>query len=93
MKPILPLIDDGHFSVDQFLYARCCVIANGQQYYQHILQHPEEMPKDLSFEALLQLPAIAFELKTGFEFEHVPTHNYETFFNAEGWNSPSPRTI
>ncbi len=77
-----------HFSVDVFLYARCCVVANGQGYYKHIRQHPEEMPKDLTFEAILNLPALAFELKTGFEMEHVPSHNYETFFNVEGWNKP-----
>ncbi|MEZ5042598.1 MAG: DUF4240 domain-containing protein [Saprospiraceae bacterium] len=84
---------DGHFSVDLFLYARCCVIANGREYYEYILQHPEEMPKDLTFEAILNLPAIAFELKTGFEMEHVPSHNYETFFNSLGWNKTTPRII
>lgn len=82
-----------HFSVDIFLYARCCVVANGQAYYEHIQQHPEEMPKDLTFEALLNLPALAFELKTGFEMEHVPSHNYETFFNVEGWKKTKPRTL
>ena len=84
---------DGYFSVDIFLYARCCVVANGREYYQDVLQHPEEMPKDLTFEALLNLPALAFERKTGFAMEHIPSHNYETFWNSEGWNSPSPRTL
>ena len=85
--------ENGSFSVDVFLYARCCVIANGREYYQHVLQDPTEMPKDLTFEAILNLPAFAFELKTGLEFVHVPSKNYETFFNTEGWNEPTPRII
>ena len=85
--------ENGPFSVDVFLYARCCVIANGREYYEHVLQDPTEMPKDLTFEAILNLPAYAFELKTGLEFEHIPSKNYETFFNTEGWNEPTPRII
>ena len=85
--------ENGPFSVDVFLYARCCVVANGREYYEHVLQDPTEMPKDLTFEAILNLPAFAFELKTGLEFEHIPSKNYETFFNTEGWNEPTPRII
>jgi Protein of unknown function (DUF4240) len=29
--------DDGYLSVDDFLYVRCGVVAEGEQYYQHIL--------------------------------------------------------
>jgi len=73
--------------VDLFLYARCCVVANGRAFYEHVLAHPEDMPKDLTFEALLNLASHAFERKTGFEMEYVPAYNYETFANTEGWAS------
>lgn len=76
-----------HFSVDLFLYARCCVVANGRAFYEHVLAHPEDMPKDLTFEALLNLASHAFERKTGFEMEYVPAYNYETFANTGGWAS------
>jgi hypothetical protein len=74
-----------HFSVDLFLYARSCVVANGREFYYHVLDHPEDMPKDLTFEAILNVADLAFQRKTGFEMEYVPSHNYETFFNEDGW--------
>jgi len=74
-----------YFSADQFLYARCCAVANGQSYYEHILSHPEDMPKDLEFEALLRLADHACLKKTGKHLEHIPAYNYETGFNSQGW--------
>lgn len=77
------------FSVDIFLYARCCVIANGKACYEKVLRNPKAMIKDLTFEPLLSLAAKAYELKTGKELEYVPAFNYETFFNSEGWGKES----
>lgn len=82
-----------HFSVDLFLYARCCVVANGRQFYEHVLDHPEDMPEDMTFEAILNLADHAFRRKTGFELEYVPAYNYETYFNEEGWGSPAPNPL
>ena len=56
---------DKYFSVDNFLYARCCVVANGKDLYEKVLHDPAQMPKDLTFEALLYLPSEAYEIKTG----------------------------
>lgn len=78
--------EDAYFSADGFLYARCAVVANGRETYYHILDHPEEMPQDVEFEALLRLPELAWELRTGKEeWDHIPPYNYETGFNEEGW--------
>ena len=74
-----------YFSVDTFLYARCCVIANGQELYEQVLQDPTKMPKDLTFEPLLSLAGRAYQKKTGEEFDYFPTTMYETFSNPEGW--------
>ena len=41
--------EEGYLSVDDFLYARCAVVANGLEYYEKVLTHPQLMPKDLSF--------------------------------------------
>jgi Protein of unknown function (DUF4240) len=78
---------DSDFSTDEFLYARCCVVANGQDFYDKVLQQADLMPKDLSFESLLTLAHKAYKLKTGKQFRYVPTHNIETFANKKGWSS------
>ncbi|MGC3944406.1 MAG: DUF4240 domain-containing protein [Chryseolinea sp.] len=78
--------DDQHFSVDYFLYVRCCVVANGRDVFNYILSHPEEMPKGMDFEALLNVAMEAYNKKTRTDdYFHVTKFNYETFSNIEGW--------
>lgn len=78
--------DGDHFPVDWFLYARCCVVANGRELYEAVLNAPEQFPKDLEFEALLGLAGAAYEAKTGEEYEGFETSvSYETFSNRAGW--------
>lgn len=74
-----------YFSVDNFLYARCCVVANGKELFEMVLKTPSEMPKDLTFESLLSLASKAYTLKTEKEFQYFPHYNYETYSNEEGW--------
>ena len=73
------------FSVDWFLYARCAVVANGEQLYTRVLENPPEFPMDIEFESLLYLAPEAYERKTGAEYNHVAEPSYETFSNVEGW--------
>jgi hypothetical protein len=77
--------ESGHFSSDLFLYARCAVLANGRIYYERIKANPADFPRDLFFEALLHLPDLAYERKTGRELPRPPKYIYETGFNPEGW--------
>ena len=85
--------DDEHFSNDYFLYVRCCVVANGRDYYYQVLQNPTSMPKDTDFEALLFLPDKAYNKKTNTDdYSYVTKFNFETYSNYEGWN-PSQDTI
>ena len=79
--------DDDYLSVDDFLYVRCAVVAEGKQYYEEILNNPSEMPIDIDFEHLLSLADDAYQLKTGKEFNYFPIFNYETHSNAEGWKA------
>jgi hypothetical protein len=74
-----------YFSVDNFLYARCCVIANGQEAYENVLKNPTLMPKDLTFESLLSLASKAYFKKTGKRFDYVATTPIETYSNKVGW--------
>jgi len=76
----------GHLSVDDFLYVRCCVVANGKEFFERILQHPEEMPQDLTFSAMLHVASKAYERKTGRAFHYVPALDYETYSNEQGWS-------
>lgn len=75
-----------YFSVDYFLYARACVIANGKKAFEEVLTEPKTMFKDLTFESLLTVASIAYEKKTGQQFIYVPSKNIETYSNKIGWN-------
>ena len=79
--------DDGddYISADDFLYCRCVVVANGQEFFSAVLADPSQFPRDFEFEAILSLPAMAFEQKTGRTYEHMPHVSYESFSNEEGW--------
>lgn len=77
--------EEGYLSVDDFLYARCAVVANGEKYYNKILKRPSDMPTELSFESLLYIAPEAYERKTGKEFMSIPAFNYETYSNKKGW--------
>lgn len=77
---------DRYFSVDNFLYARCCVVANGQQAYEAVLKDPSLMPKDLTFEALLYLPSTAYKRKTQTKYEYTPAFPIETYSNEQAWD-------
>lgn len=78
--------EDDYFSADGFLYARCAVVANGGETYYRVLAHPEQMPQDVEFEALLSLPERAWRMRTGEDvWDYIPPYNYETGFNEEGW--------
>ena len=78
---------EASFSIDGFLYARCLVVAMGEERYTQILSNPTLMIKDDSFEPLLSLAQLAYQKKTGRTYEHTPTYIYETFANTKGWNN------
>lgn len=75
-----------HFSVDGFLYARCCAVANGKDFYDKVLKDPLLMPTEYSFEPLLSLAEKAHRLKTNSDnYDFLPTVSYETFSNHASW--------
>lgn len=76
---------DRYFSVDNFLYARACVVANGKIVYESVLDNPAQMPKDITFEALLYLPAEAYEQKIGRKWDYIAAYPIETYSNKVGW--------
>lgn len=77
---------DRYFSVDNFLYARCCVVANGREMYEQVLRDPTRMPQNLTFEELLYIPSEAYERKTGNRYDYTPAFPVETYRNHAGWN-------
>jgi hypothetical protein len=81
-----------YFSVDDFLYSRCCVVAKGQDFYQTVLKNPNKMPKDCTFESLLYLHEEAWEMKHGEQeaYPHFREVWYETFSNPTGWPGITP---
>lgn len=77
--------NDSNFSVDYFLYVRCCVVANGEEYFKSALKNPKEMPKDMDFEPLLYIAEEAYEKRMNKEFDYETGCDYETFSNYKGW--------
>ncbi|WP_201030528.1 DUF4240 domain-containing protein [Alkalihalobacillus trypoxylicola] len=77
--------DETYFSVDEFLYSRCVVVANGKEFYYEVLDNPDSMPEDMEFESLLYLPNEAFEMKNDDEYQYSPKFDYETFSNESKW--------
>lgn len=76
---------DDYLSVDDFLYVRCAVVAEGKEYYEQVIADPGKFPDEISFEPLLSLADKAYEIKTGRDFDYHPTLSYETYSNQEGW--------
>jgi hypothetical protein len=74
-------------SADAFLYARCAVVAAGQDSYAGVRADPTRMPKDAEFESLLYVASTAYERKTGLEWDDLDDTevSYETFSNEAGW--------
>lgn len=81
--------EEGYLSVDDFLYTRCAVVANGKEYYEKVLGDPKSMPIDLGFEPLLYIALAAYKQKTGKNFTGISAFNYETYSNKKGWAKPS----
>lgn len=83
--------ENKHFSVDSFLYSRCCVVANGRSFYEAVLNDSTKMPKEFTFESLLYLPKLAWTLKTGRDdYSYYPEIWSETFSNPQGWQGITP---
>lgn len=80
---------DHHFSRDWFLAARACAVANGQGFYEEILQDPSLMPKDLGFAALTAVAGRAFRKKTGKPLSYVPRFSEQSMSNLDLWPSLS----
>ena len=76
---------DDYLSVDDFLYIRCAVVAEGKAYFEQVLTNPAEFPDEISFEPLLGLAKKAYEKKTGRKFEYYPAISYETYSNKAAW--------
>jgi hypothetical protein len=73
------------FSVDDFLYTRCAVVANGKKVYDSVLNDASLMPTDIDFEALLYVASDAYSLKTSKNFEYVADFPIESCSNKKGW--------
>jgi hypothetical protein len=76
---------DDYFSVDDFLYVRCAVVAEGKEYYENIKNNPSELSAEIDFEHILSVAAEAYKIKTGRDFDYSPLYNYETKSNIKKW--------
>ncbi len=80
--------EDEYMSGDIFLYQRCCVLVNGKDYYNGILNGIELPDPDLEFEAILYLPSRAWAKKHNADpddYPYITKTSYETGSNTERW--------
>ncbi|GGV87696.1 hypothetical protein GCM10015535_37410 [Streptomyces gelaticus] len=76
---------DEYISADDFLYARCVVVANGREFYEGVLADPSRFPTGLEFESLLYLASNAYEARTGVPHDELTSVSWESFSNTDGW--------
>lgn len=72
---------------DDFLYARCCVVAAGRGTYEAIKEDPAEFARPwpvMSGELLLYAAEDVYEELTGQEWDRDYAYNFETGSNREG---------
>ncbi len=81
------LIEESYFSPDQFLDVRAFVVSQGRKFYDSILLHSGSEVKFDICEELVSLPAKAWKLKTGEEFDYLPVKSYFTYSNPDGWEN------
>lgn len=73
---------------DLFLYARCCVIANGREAFEQVKDDPTLMPDKLHFDELLFVAERAWRIRTGKEYDHRPAYSMEMGANQANWSPP-----
>ncbi|TAD95909.1 MAG: DUF4240 domain-containing protein [Bacteroidetes bacterium] len=83
--------EDGDLSVDDFLYIRCHVVANGKRHYESVLENPKKIV-DQTCEELLSFPKDLYQAITGQEYEYsdemieyLKKYSWETYANKEKW--------
>lgn len=76
--------EDEFFSVDEFLYVRACVVANGKACFDSVLANPTDMPKEGDFEPLIYVGQQAYELKTGQKYKHITKPSWERSATRRG---------
>lgn len=62
---------------DEFLYARCAVLAKGKKYFDDIKNGATDFPADLEFESLLYVAKDAWAKKHNaevFDYPHLPKY-------------------
>lgn len=79
--------EDDYLSVDDFLYQRCAVVAEGQSFFERVKNNPSEFPQQLSFEPLLNLASKAYYQKTNRTFHYHAAISYKTYGNKNAWNN------
>jgi hypothetical protein len=77
-------------SSDGFLYARCYVVACGEQHYAEVLADPSAMPQSVDewCESLLYVASRAWARRTGRtedEWSFATSVSFETGSNTAGW--------
>lgn len=68
------------FSVEDFLYARCVALVNGESTYQAVLNGTQKLRWDIEFRPILYVPAKAWaRLHNKSRYDYPHKYSYEVF--------------
>ncbi|WP_314613050.1 DUF4240 domain-containing protein [Streptomyces stackebrandtii] len=78
----------GENTGEDFLYARCAVVAAGSVVYEQVNQDPMQFAREWNWHAqdLLYVPEEAYEELTDETWEHETETDYETGSNSSAWS-------
>lgn len=81
----------GENTHEDFLYARCAVVAAGSAVYEEVNQDPDKFAREWNWHAqdLLYVPEEVYEELTDETWEHDTAIDYETGSNSAAWGESS----
>ena len=84
-----PMIDDGSYNDDDFLYQRCFALTNGNKFYHDIVDGIKELDGDFQFKPLLNIPKKAWAKRnntTMIDYPHTPKYPIQSKSNKKYWS-------
>lgn len=83
-----PMIDDGSYNDDAFLYQRCYALTGSNKIYHDIIHGIRELNRDCQFKPLLNVPRQAWSKrnkKSIMDYPHTPKYEIKSKSNKKYW--------
>lgn len=83
-----PMINEGSYNDDDFLYQRCFALTNGNKFYHDIANGIKKLESDFQFKPLLNVPQRAWAKRnksTMMNYPHTPKYEIKSKSNKRYW--------